>query len=169
MFEIVHVVAASENNVIGVNGDLPWHIPEDLQFFKDKTIHKPIIMGRKTFESLPNKKGLPKRLNIVITTQNDYQAENAHVFNSLESALEFAKSKKDEFGEQLCIIGGGEIFKQSLNFTDKLYLTRVHMNIEDGDAFYPKIPDHFEKLESIKKTQDDGISFSFETFINKKA
>lgn len=169
MISIVHVVAASENNVIGINGDLPWHIPEDLQFFKDATIHKPIIMGRKTFESLPNKKGLPKRLNIVITRQDNYQAENAHVFKSLEEALDFAKSQKDQYGEELCIIGGGEIFKQSLEITQKVFLTRVHTDIKDGDAFYPELPDHFEKVESIKKTQEDGLSYSFETFVNKKA
>ena len=169
MFSIVHVVAASENNVIGVNGDLPWHIPEDLQFFKDATVHKPIIMGRKTFESLPNKKGLPKRLNIVITRQDDYTAENAHVFKSLEEAIEFAKSQKDQYGEELCIIGGGEIFTQSLEITQKVYLTRVHTDIKNGDAFYPELPEHFEKIESVKKTQEDGLSYSFETFVNKKA
>lgn len=168
MFKIVHVVATSENNVIGINGDLPWHIPEDLKFFKEATKNKPIIMGRKTFESLPNKKGLPLRLNLVITKQENYQANNAHVFNSLDKALDYAKSQKDKYGEELCIIGGGEIFKMSLEMTDVVYLTRVHKNIENGDAFYPVLPDHFEKIESIKKTQEDGISYSFETYKNNK-
>ena len=73
------------------------------------------------------------------------------------------------FCEELCIIGGGEIFTQSLEITQKVYLTRVHTEIKDGDAFYPELPEHFEKIESIKKTQEDGLSYSFETFVNKKA
>lgn len=168
MFKISHVVAVSENNVIGINGDLPWHIPEDLKFFKEVTVNKPIIMGRKTFESLPNKKGLPSRLNIVITKQKNYKAENAHVFNSLEKALSFAKSQKDNFGTELCVVGGSGVFKQSLEMTNVVFLTRVHTHIENGDAFYPELPSYFKKTESIKKMQEDGLSYSFETYINEK-
>ncbi len=158
-----HIVAASKNNVIGVNGELPWDIPEDMKFFRDKTKGKIIIMGRKTFESVGHP--LPKRLNLVITRQKDYQAEGAVVFKSLPAAMEFAKTKVSDYDNEIFVIGGGEIYKQSLDSMDTVYLTRIHKEI-DGDAYYPDLSESdFELVQQEDRTEP--VPFSFLTFRKK--
>ena len=155
-----HIVAASENNVIGVDGGLPWDIPEDMKFFRDKTKGHAMIMGRKTFESLP--KALPKRLNVVITRQQDYSPEGAVVFSNLNEAIEFCQTKTDEWGEEVFIIGGGEIYRQSLDVVDRIYLTRIHKKIE-GDTKYPELPpNRFKEVERVDR--NEPVPFSFLTF-----
>src|SRR6187401_820903 len=115
------IVAASENNVIGRNNDLPWHLPADLKYFKDTTMGHCVVMGRKNFESIPPKfSPLQGRTNIVITRQKDYKAAGAVVVNSIEEAIEYSKNKNET---ECFITGGGEIFKQSLMLCDKVYLT----------------------------------------------
>jgi dihydrofolate reductase len=142
------VVAASENNAIGKDNQLLWHLPNDLKFFKNTTWGMPVIMGRKTFESVS--KILPGRFNIVITTQTDWSFEGVIVATSLQDAIAKAESTncKEAF-----IIGGGEIYKQSMDIATTIYLTRVHTTIE-GDTFFPTIDEskwqlidnnHFEK------------------------
>ena len=159
-----HIVAASENNAIGVNGDLPWNIPEDMEFFRSTTKGKIIIMGRKTFESVGHP--LPKRLNLVITRQKNYQAEGSKVFSSLEEAIEFAKTQVDQYDPEIFIIGGGEIYKQSISLVDRIYLTRIHKSI-DGDAFYPDVLDsEFDLVAQSDRTEP--VPFSFLTFNRKK-
>src|SRR3954471_6943606 len=114
------IVACSENNVIGANNSLIWHLPADMKFFKEKTTGHCIITGRKNYESIPEKfRPLPNRTNIVITRQSDYSAPGASVVNSLEAALEKAKATGDE---EIFIIGGAEIFNQALRYTDRIYL-----------------------------------------------
>lgn len=132
MSRVSFVVAVSRNGVIGRNGGLPWHISTDLKRFKAITMGKPVIMGRKTWESLP-KKPLPGRLNIVITRQKNYRAEGATVVADMPSALAAA----GEVGE-VCVIGGGEVFEMFLAQTDRIYLTEVDLEV-DGDAFFPSI------------------------------
>jgi dihydrofolate reductase len=124
------VVAMADNGVIGKKGALPWRIPEDLRHFKTLTLGKPCIMGRKTWESLP-KKPLPGRTNIVITRETSFHAEGAVVFHCLEDALAHAR----DAGE-VAIIGGAEVFKQSLPFANRIDLTEVHAEVE-GDAAMP--------------------------------
>lgn len=159
---VSHIVAASKNNVIGVDGDLPWHIPEDFKFFKDKTNGHILIMGRKTLESLPGGKPLPNRLHIVITRQNDYVADNTIIVNSIEQAIEEAKKHTDKYGEEVFIAGGGEIYKQSLPFTNRIYLTRICMEVE-GDTLYPEVDESlFSLTEESKRTQP--VEFSFLTY-----
>jgi len=158
-----HIVAASQNNVIGVNNDLPWHIPEDMKFFRDKTKGKSLIMGRKTFESVGHP--LPKRLNVVVTRQKDYAPEGAVVVSSVEDGIEICKSKVDEYGDEVFIIGGGQIFKDTMDIVDIIYLTRIHKDY-DGDILYPDVdPLKFEEVE--RREREEPVPFSFLTYRKK--
>ena len=132
MSRIVFVVAVSRNGVIGRAGGLPWHISTDLKRFKAITMGKPLIMGRKTWESLP-KRPLPGRQNIVITRQKNYRAEGAVVVPDTSSALAAAGE-----AEEICVIGGGEIFDKFLARTNRIYLTEVDLEVE-GDTRFPVI------------------------------
>ena len=148
------IAAASENNVIGKDNKLIWHLSDDLKHFKDLTKGHFVIMGRKTFESMP--KALPNRTNVVITRKLDYKAENAIVVNSLEQALQEAKSDKQPF-----IIGGGEIYKLAIENADRIELTRVHTTIE-GDAFFPEINTNlWQEVSSEKRLKDDKNEYDY--------
>lgn len=127
--ELSLVVAMDRNRVIGRNGDLPWHLPDDLKWFKRCTVGKPIVMGRHTWASLP--RALPDRLNIVLTSKGDFEAEGATVVPGLESALEVARDYSE-----VAIIGGGALFASTLGVVDRLYLTVVHGEY-DGDTHLP--------------------------------
>ena len=130
------IVAVAENGVIGRNNSLPWYLPNDLKYFKQTTMGKPVIMGRKTYESIG--KPLPGRTNIVITRQADYQPEGVKVVSSVEAARELAESVCLIDGqEEAMIMGGAEIYALALPHTDRLYLTEVHADVE-GDAFFPE-------------------------------
>ncbi len=154
---ITIIVAASENNVIGNNNKLIWHLSDDLKRFKNLTKGHHVIMGRKTFESMP--RALPNRTNVIITRKENYIAENAIVTNSLESALKIASDDAQPF-----IIGGGEIYNIALNISDRIELTRVHHNFE-GDTTFPEI-DKEKWIESnrVEKKKDETHSYDF-TFI----
>jgi dihydrofolate reductase len=130
---ISHLVAASENNVIGRNNQLPWHLPNDFRYFKNKTWGMPVIMGRNTFNSLDNL--LPGRFNIVITSQQDYNKDGVITAHSIDEAVEKAIHTDCK---EIFIIGGGKIFEQSVDIINRIYLTRVHTTL-DGDTFYPAI------------------------------
>lgn len=161
---IVLVAAAGENNELGKDNDLLWHLPDDFKRFKKITSHHFIIMGRKTFESLPGV--LPNRVHIVMTKDKKYGAEGALVVHSMDEALRKAKSNKDIF-----IIGGGDIFKKSMKIADKIELTRVHATFEDADTFFPQIPeDEWELTHSEKHEKDDKhkYAFTFETWEKKQ-
>lgn len=163
--KLAHIVAVAENNVIGNESDLPWDIPEDMAFFKEKTKNRCLIMGRKTFESVGHP--LPNRLNIVITRQKDYKspAGNVVIKPNLKEAIEFARTQTSQYGDEVFIIGGGEIYKQSLDLVDIIYLTRIH-EIFDGDAEYPTLdPNKFELIES--RDREEPIPFTFQTYIRK--
>ena len=128
---ISHLVAASENNVIGKHNQIPWHLPNDLKFFKNKSWGMPVIMGRNTYESLD--KPLPGRINVVVTTNKDWRREDVTVVHDIPQAI---KKACESDCNELFIIGGGEIFKQTMDIVNRIYLTRVHTTI-DGDVFYP--------------------------------
>jgi len=134
--QISLIVAASINNAIGKNNQLLWHLPNDMKFFKNTTWAMPVIMGRKTFESLAGKP-LNGRLNIVITKQEALSIEGVTVVNSIKSAIEIAKLHDYK---EVFIIGGGEIYKAALSIANKIYLTRVEAII-DADTFFPEL-DH---------------------------
>lgn len=159
-----HIVAASENDVIGVNNDLPWDIPEDMKFFREKTKGKALIMGRKTFESVGHP--LPKRLNVVVTRQKDYQPEGAVVVSSVDEAIKLCESKISEYGDEIFIIGGGQIFRDTIDMVDIIYLTRIHKEF-DGDIKYPNVnPLYFEQIE--RRDREEPVPFSFLTYKRKQ-
>ena len=137
MVRLAAIVAAAENGVIGRNNALPWHLPGDLQYFKRVTMGKPIIMGRKTFESIG--KPLPGRSNIVITRDAQFQADGVRAVNSLAAALRVAEDIALIDGvDEVVVIGGAEIYRESLSQASRLYLTQVHARVE-GDAYMPEV------------------------------
>lgn len=153
------IVAVSQNNVIGKDNRLPWHLPEDLKYFKNTTWAMPIVMGRKTWESLG--KPLPGRTNIVITRNNGFKADGAVVVNSLVEAEKIAREKDTK---ELFIIGGAEIFNMALPLANRLYLTRIHHEFE-GDVFFPPVDETKWKLVFRRDCQPDEknkYAYSFE-------
>lgn len=133
----VIVVAVSENGVIGRNGDMPWKLSTDLKRFKALTLGKPVVMGRKTFQSIG--RPLPGRPNIVVTRDAGFAADGVSSAVSLEDGIEKAKVLAGELGvSEICLIGGGEIYRQALAFADILHVTHVEAEI-DGDTFFPAI------------------------------
>ncbi len=133
------IAAVGKNLELGKNNDLIWHFKEDMKFFKETTMGHPVIMGRKTFESLP--KALPGRRNIVISSNPDYKTDGAETVTSINEALEIAK-KEDVF-----IIGGGRIYKEFLPYADNLYLTEINAVCNDADTYFPR----FNKSDYIKE------------------
>ena len=151
------IAAASENNVIGKDNKLIWHLSDDLKHFKNLTKDHHVIMGRKTFESMP--KALPNRTNIVITRNKDYVGENITVVQSLEEALNIAKDDSQPF-----IIGGGEIYNLAIEIADRIELTRVHAEF-NGDAFFPTIDSNkWTEVKRDARKKDEKHSYDF-TFI----
>lgn len=152
------LVAASENNVIGKDNQLPWHLPNDLKYFKNQTWGMPILMGRKTFESIG--KPLQGRKSIVITRNKNWQHENVDVVHSVEEAISKAKA----YGvKEIFVIGGAEIFTTSFDQAGRIYLTRVHHQF-DGDAFFPEIPGSGWNLMQSRFCSADGKNAYAHTF-----
>jgi len=158
------IVAASTNNAIGKNGQLLWHLPKDLKFFKNTTWGMPVVMGRKTFEAVS--KPLPGRINIVITSNEGFFAKDVVTVKSVDQAL---KAADETNCKEIFIIGGGEIYKQTMDIADKVYMTRVHAELE-GDTFFPELnPDQWTLIESTDIPSDEkhAIPFTFETWQKK--
>ena len=152
---IVSIIAAiGENRELGSNGKIPWHIPEDFAHFKKITTRHPVIMGRKTFESIG--KPLPGRTNIIITRNADYKAEGCIVVDSIERAIEEAK-KYDQ--EEIFVIGGGQIYEQAMPLADKLYLTVVEGQFE-ADTFFSEYSE-FSRVLSQKTVDNGKYKFTF--------
>ena len=163
---ISHVVAMSNNNVIGVDNNLPWNLKKDLAHFKEYTSNKIIIMGRKTYESIG--KPLPNRTNFIVSRTLNSVA-GAKVFNNLEDSIKAAKeeSAKNKQQAEAVIIGGGYLFRDTILTFNKLVLTRVDCDIE-GDVFYPSIDFskwHLTDSKSFKKDSDNDYDFKVEEFI----
>ncbi|WP_077960547.1 dihydrofolate reductase [Ensifer adhaerens] len=159
------VVAVAVNGVIGRDGDLPWRLSTDLKRFKALTIGKPVIMGRKTWASLG--RPLPGRLNIVITRNADFAAEGASVVPSLAAAIALATAGAEAAGaDEICVIGGGEIYRQSIALADILHVTEVQATV-DGDTRFPDIdPERFEKVfeEDLPQGEKDSHAMHFVTY-----
>ena len=163
--QITIVVAASENNVIGVDNQLPWRLPDDLKFFKKETLGKPIIMGKNTWHSLG--KPLPGRLNIVLSSSLREVTEGVMLFSSFEEAMNFLKSGR---AEEVCIIGGGNVYASTLANTDVVLLTRVHTIIENGAAFFPVLSvDEWTLVWEEEHFADEKhlFDFTFQKWIRK--
>ncbi|MGE6785450.1 dihydrofolate reductase [Ensifer adhaerens] len=159
------VVAVAANGVIGRDGDLPWRLSTDLKRFKALTIGKPVIMGRKTWASLG--RPLPGRLNIVITRNADFVADGASVVPSLDAAIALAGREAAATGvDEICVIGGGEIYRQSIAQADILHVTEVQATV-DGDTRFPDIdPERFEKVfeEDLPQGDKDSHAMHFVTY-----
>lgn len=148
------IAAMADNGVIGKDGKMPWHLPEDLRYFKAQTLGKPVIMGRKTWESI-GAKPLPGRDNFVISRNPDYNAEGAIVVGSLDEALSLV-----EWADEVMIAGGGQIYAEALALADRLYLTEVHIET-DGDARFPAF-NGGEWVEISREDRTDGdTAYSF--------
>lgn len=164
------IVAQSENRIIGRENKLPWYLPEDLKYFKRITQGKPIVMGRKTYESIG--RPLPGRTNIVISRNVDYQSPGVHVVSSLDQALELAEQQALIDGsEEMLVIGGAEIYKQAIQQADRLYVTQVHATI-DGDAVFPEIDNSVWKevlREDFFAEGPNPYDYSFVVFQRKNS
>jgi len=159
---IIMIAAAAENDALGKDNALLWHLPDDFRRFKAITTGYPIIMGRKTFESFP--KPLPNREHIIITRDTSYAVTHpdCHIVHSTEDALAMVKEK-----EQAFIIGGGELYAQGMAFTDIIELTRVHGSYE-ADTFFPKIDPQdwiLSKEEHHPKDERHAVAFTYQTFV----
>ncbi len=158
--KVSHIVATSLNHVIGKDNKIPWHLPEDLKFFKATTLDAVIIMGRKTFESLPGL--LKRRTHFVVSRDKTLKPKSGETyFNSIESAIEAAKALEvSKEKKEIFIIGGGEIYKQSFDLIDQIYLTQIHKEFE-GDVFYPQIPEKFKLTQESEIFEDKNLKFQF--------
>jgi dihydrofolate reductase len=156
------IVAMAENRVIGLNGTMPWHLSEDLKYFKRVTIGAPIIMGRKTFDSIG--RALPGRANIIITRDTNYAAEGVYVVHDLKSAIEKACFDAVNQGkDEIFVIGGAQIYALALAQADRLYLTEIHQTFA-GDAYFPEIQmEDWREIERNACDPDtpDGPAYSF--------
>ena len=158
------IAALGENRVIGVDNSMPWHLPGDFKYFKATTLDKPIIMGRKTWDSLG--RPLPGRLNIVVSRQTDLMLEGAEVFPSLDAAVARAEAWALEQGvDELMLIGGAQLYAQGLEQADRLYLTRVALSPE-GDAWFPAFDENLWKLVSNLQNPAEGDkpAYNFEVW-----
>lgn len=156
------IVAASTNNIIGAQGELPWRLSDDLKHFKAVTMGKPIVMGRKTWESIG--RALPGRQNIVVTRQAGYKADGCDVVASVEGAISVAGD-----AEEIMVIGGSQIYDLALPIAHRLYLTRVHAHV-DGDAYFPPVDEAEWKLVSDEShTADDRNEFDFSFRVYERA
>jgi dihydrofolate reductase len=159
---IALVYAVSQNGVIGKDGGLPWHLSSDLKHFKAVTLDKPVIMGRKTWDSLP-RKPLPGRPNIVVTRNQDWQAEGALVAHNEAGAIQLADG-----APEICVIGGAEIFKAFLPKASRIYLTRVLADV-DGDTFMPEINEKQWKAKETRRFEKgEKDSAAFETVLYER-
>lgn len=158
------IVAVSENNVIGKDNDLVWNLPDDMKFFKKTTNGHFVIMGRKNYESIPEKfRPLPNRTNVIITRQTNFQAKDCLVVNDINQALDLAKNAQEQ---EAFIIGGGQIYQLALqnDLVDRIYLTRIHDEFE-GDTFFPELSEQWKEVHRQWHPADEkhDSSFSFIT------
>lgn len=160
------IAAVSKNGVIGKNNDVPWHLPADIKFFKNTTLNHHVIMGRKTLESIVNP--LPKRTNIILTRDLFFVATNVVVAHTMDEALDFAEQNEEE---EVFILGGAEIYKLSMPYLDKLYLTEVDIEVPDGDTFFPEVDWKEWKLISQDPHQPDEkneVAYNFKIYERKE-
>lgn len=146
------IAAIGKNSELGKDNDLIWHFKEDMAFFKKVTTGHTVIMGRKTFESLP--KALPNRRNIVISSNHDYVAESAEVITSIDEAIELCKN------DEIFIIGGGKIYELMLPYADKLYLTEIEDTCEDADTYFPEFNKDLYNREVLASYEVNDTKFS---------
>ena len=166
---LVAVVAVAENGVIGAGGALPWHLPTDLKHFKARTLGKPMIMGRKTFQSIG--KPLPGRKTIILTRDETFSAEGCLVGHSAEEVIRLADAAAAEMGaDEITVVGGAEVYRALLGRLDRIEHTRVHLAPE-GDAIFPALGPEWMLVEShfTPKGEKDSADMTFEVFVRHKS
>lgn len=158
--EVIIIAAVSDDGYIGKNGGIPWNIPEDMKRFRELTLGHPVIMGRKTWESLTGR--LPNRLNYVLTRQKHYVAEGAFVVDSLKKAVEMAGNEEPRIeGIDYCkayIIGGENVYREGMKFADRLEITEVHQEVK-GDARFPEIGKQWEEINRNKRRGYEFVTY----------
>lgn len=154
--EINIIAAAGKENEIGFDNKMPWHMPADLKFFKETTMSAPIIMGRKTYESIG--RILPGRTNVIISRNPEYQVEEAIYFTDFHESLKYFK---DHNTPKVFVIGGGEIFKMAMPFVDYVYFTKIEDTFPQATVFFPELPDHFELEWSEEHAADEKNPYPF--------
>lgn len=159
MTKIIIIAAVAKNNVIGKDGKMPWDIKEDLEHFKRLTLNHTVVMGRKTFDSLPFKP-LKNRTNIVLTSNKEFSHDRVVVRHSLKEAIDFAKDKAEE---KLFIIGGQKVYAEGMRYADTLEITRIN-KAYDGDTYFPEINNEEWKIEATDPRQE----YSFVTYAKKR-
>lgn len=156
------IAAIGENNELGKNNDLIWHLPNDLKFFKSVTTGKTVLMGRNTFWSLP--KVLPNRTNIVITDMDEEYPKEVVIYNSIDAFLEDYKNTEEE----VFIIGGASIYSQFINIADKIYLTEIAATCEDAQVYFPQFDKEEYEKEIVGNNEDNGISYKHVLYKRRK-
>lgn len=157
------IAAIGKNNELGKNNNLVWNMPTDLKFFREKTSGHPVIMGRKTFESIG--RPMPNRRNVIITRDLDYKKDGIEIVHSLNEALGLLPDKNEE----IFIIGGEEIFKQSMSLADRLYITHIEAEDKDADAFFPEIiPIVWNEISREEHQKDEKNPFNYTFSIYEK-
>ena len=155
------IACVGKNLELGKNNDLIWHLPNDLKYFKEVTKGKTVIMGRRTFESLPGI--LPKRRNIVLQLPNESKLDGVEIFNSIPDILDNIKDEDEAF-----IIGGASIYRQFLPYAKKLYLTEVTIGCKDPDVYFPKFDKRKYKKTIVGSNEDGGIKYNFVIYERRK-
>lgn len=160
------IAAMDKNSVIGKNNDLPWHLPDDMKYFMQNTMGRPVIMGRKNFDSIPPKyRPLPGRTNILLTRQKDFASEGILVAHDPNQALDLAAAENPS---EVFIIGGAEIYSLFLKQADFLYLTEIDAQVE-GDTFFPPVnPEEWEEIKRVHHPSDDRHAYSFDFVVYKR-
>ncbi|MCL4117587.1 UNVERIFIED_CONTAM: hypothetical protein GTU68_001683 [Idotea baltica] len=162
------IVATAKDGCIGKNNNIPWHLPADLKYFKGVTTPHHVIMGRKCYESIPEKyRPLPNRTNIIITRQKGYQAPKAIVVHSLEEALSIAQFNDET---EAFVIGGGEIYALAMPQVDTMYITEVDIDVEDGEVFFPIVDETIWELsgkEAHHKDEKNKYNYTFKVYNRK--
>ena len=160
---ISQIVAASLNNVIGINNGLPWNMPDDTAYFKKKTLGHHIVTGRRNYEA--EGKALPGRVNIVLTRNPEYKIPDGIVVNRLEDAIDIARKAGED---ELFIVGGEQIYRLAMPFTDRIYLTRIHTRVE-GDTFYPE-PDKkvWKEISHTSNKKDERNPFDYDFLVYER-
>ena len=161
---ISQIVAVSLNNVIGKDNGLPWHMPTDMAYFKNKTWGHHIVTGRRNYEA--EGKALPARVNIILTRNPDFKISDGIVVHKLEAAIEIAERSEED---ELFIVGGAEIYKLAMQVTERVYLTRIHAEVE-GDTFYPELDMTVWKQVSIdQRKADEKNPYDYDFIIYERA
>lgn len=164
--KIALIAAMSKNRVIGINNDLPWHLPDDMKFFMETTLGHVVIMGRKNYDSLPKKfKPLPNRTNVILTRQIGYQIENCTVVNTLDDAYNFAASRGEE---ELFVIGGGQVYQMAIDKADVVYLTEIDGDIDNGEVFFPEMGSEWVEVSRKHHPADSRHKYAFDFVTYKR-